>query len=336
MPTPDVHTAAGPRVVVIGGGTGSFTLLSGLKHYVRNITALVNMSDNGGSTGVLRDELGVLPPGDIRQCLTALSEVGVARELFNYRFEDGSLNGHSFGNLFLAAAEKVTGSFEEGVHLASKMLLIDGGVEPITADNVNMRMMTDNGAITEGEYNIATTHFGSTRPEIWLEPQAIITDRSRTAILNADLIVIAQGNLYGTIAPALVVHGVADAISASPARTVYIANLVTKHGQTDGFTVVDYADEIERFAQSPLLDYVVYNENLPSPELLDRYAAEGEHPVTPGPAIRSRHWEPVGANLLSGNVPHPISRADKIASTRTLIRHDSDALARILMRIYFR
>src|SRR5690606_24945134 len=153
------------KIAVIGGGTGSFTLLSGLKEYTPLLTALVNMADDGGSTGQLRDELGVLPPGDVRQCLVALSDAPKLRDLFNYRFEDGSLKGHAFGNLFLTALEKMTGNFAEGVELAAEVLNITGNVEPITLSNVTLMMRTKANGETRGEFSIGESNLNGERPE---------------------------------------------------------------------------------------------------------------------------------------------------------------------------
>lgn len=169
MNPPDSSRRLGAKIVVIGGGTGSFTVLTGLKHYVSHITALVNMADDGGSTGILRDELGALPPGDVRQCLVALSDSPKVRDLFNYRFEEGSLKGHAFGNLFLSALEKMTGNFAEGVELASEVLNITGRVEPITLDNVTLCAEGRDGTCVRGEFTIAH-HELAERPRIWLDP----------------------------------------------------------------------------------------------------------------------------------------------------------------------
>ena len=236
------------KIAVIGGGTGSFTLLSALKDHTSQIAALVNMADDGGSTGQLRDELGALPPGDVRQCLVALSDSPKVRDLFNYRFEEGTLQGHAFGNLFLTALEKMTGSFAEGVDLASEVLNIKGIVEPITLSNVHLAMKDEKGETVHGEFAIADRDFKSSRPEMWLEPLAEPNPRAIKAIETADIVVIAPGNLYGSLAPALIVPGIGEALERSSAFKVYVCNLVTKPGQTDGFKVSDFADEIERFA----------------------------------------------------------------------------------------
>lgn len=329
--------AKSPKIVVIGGGTGSFTLLSSLKDYTPNITALVNMADDGGSTGQLRDELGVLPPGDVRQCLVALSRSPRVRELFNYRFDQGSLKGHAFGNLFLTALEKMTGNFGDATELAGEVLNIVGRVEPITHDKVTLVMESANGEVTEGEFRIGHADFGlHTKPLIRLKPEAAINPVAKEAIEAADVVVIAPGNLYGSIAPALVVKGVAEALKKTKAKKVYVCNLVTKPGQTDKFTVEDYADEIERFLDGVKLDVVLYNAEKPSEELIKRYAHEGEFPVEWNEKVLAgKHYDARGMKLIADTVVEANTSGDAIAHTRTLIRHDSDVVARELMRIYY-
>lgn len=326
-----------PKIVVIGGGTGSFTLLSSLKDYTPNITALVNMADDGGSTGQLRDELGVLPPGDVRQCLVALSRSPRVRELFNYRFDQGSLKGHAFGNLFLTALEKMTGNFGEATELAGEVLNIVGRVEPITHDKVTLVMESADGKVTEGEFQIGHADFGNqTKPIIRLKPHATINPIARDAIEAADVVVIAPGNLYGSIAPALVVEGVGEALAATKAKKVYVCNLVTKPGQTDGFTVDEYAAEIERFLGEAKLDTVLYNSEKPSEDLISRYAHEGEFPVEwDEKVLASAHYDARGMGLVADQVVGTKTTGDALAHTRTLIRHDSDAVARELMRIFY-
>jgi uncharacterized cofD-like protein len=325
------------KIAVIGGGTGSFTLLSALKDNTNQIAALVNMADSGGSTGVLRDELGALPPGDIRQCLLALSDSPKVRDLFNYRFDTGSLKGHAFGNLFLTALEKMTGNFAEGVELASEILNITGTVEPITLSNVTLAMRQNNGDIVRGEFEIAQVDFKGHRPEFWLEPEATASPRALRAIDQADMIIIAPGNLYESLAPALVVPGIGEALTKSKAQKVYVCNLVTKPGQTDNFKVHDYAAEIERFAGKPFLDAIIYNTQKPSDELLKKYAHEGELSVEYDRAVlKDAHYLAVGANLLAGEIWQNVNKSDPIAETRTLIRHDSEATARVILELYDR
>lgn len=327
----------GAKIVVIGGGTGSFTVLSGLKHYASNITALVNMADDGGSTGQLRDELGVLPPGDVRQCLVALSDSPKVRDLFNYRFEEGTLKGHAFGNLFLTALEKMTGNFADAVEVASEVLNITGRVEPITHSNVKLCMKVgEGGDTTKGEYHIAHLNFAGQKPTLWLEPEAALNPDAKAAIEEADLVVISPGNLYGSLAPALVVTGLGEVLAKSTAKKVYICNLVTKPGQTDNFTVADFADEIERLAGSSFLDYVIYNTSRPSDELLGKYAKEGEYAVSfDKEQLKKRSYRAKGADLISNTIWQGGQASDPIAHNRTFIRHDSDKVARQLMKIYF-
>jgi hypothetical protein len=327
----------GINIVVIGGGTGSFTLLSGLKNYTHNITALVNMVDDGGSTGQLRDELGVLPAGDVRQCLVALSTSSKVRDLFNYRFDEGSMKGHAFGNLFMAALEKMTGNFTEAVKVAGEVLNIRGRVEPITFDNITLVTRLSDGTVVRGQHEAESLIIPvGERPWLDLEPTARINPQARQAILNADLVVIAPGLLYGSLAPALLVSGVTRALAETKAKKVYVCNLVNKPGQTDEFTVADYAGEIERFA-GVKLDHVLYNNHRPSQELIDRYAKDGELLVEWNKEeLKKKHFYASGKRLIADEVWENTNAAsDPLAAQRSLIRHDADRVARELMRIYF-
>lgn len=327
----------GVKIVVIGGGTGSFTLLSGLKNYTHNLTALVNMVDDGGSTGQLRDELGVLPAGDVRQCLVALSSSPKVRELFNYRLDEGSMQGHAFGNLFMAALEKMTGSFAEAVETAAEVLNVKGQVLPITLDNTTISAKLSDGTYIKGESNLGELHIPvGERPWLMLEPEAHINPRARQAILDADLVVIAPGLLYGSLAPALLVRGVTRALAETSARKVYVCNLVTKPRQTDEFSVADFADEIERFS-GVKLDYVLYNNHRPPEELISRYAHDGEYLVEWNKEeLRKKHYRASGKHLISDKLwQNANASSDPLASSRSLIRHDPDRVARELMRIYF-
>ncbi len=325
----------GAKFVVIGGGTGSFTLLTGLKRYVIDVTALVNMADDGGSTGQLRDELGVLPPGDVRQCLVALSNSPKARDLFNHRFSEGSLKGHAFGNLFLAALEDMTGSFADAVELASEVLNITGKVEPVTLTNTVLCSEGKDGKTIRGQFTAAHKELAA-HPKIWLEPTAEANPRAVQAILGADVVVIAPGNLYGSLAPALVVPGIGAALIKTAAKCVYVSNLVTKPGPTAGFKAHNFADEIERLAGYKFLDYVLYNTEMPSDELMNRYAHEGEFGVEVNESImKKRHYEGKGTDLLAKKIWTGSQNGDPLAGVRSYIRHNPDAVARQLMRIYF-
>lgn len=323
-----------PNIVVIGGGTGSFAVLQGLKTHTRNITALVNMTDDGGSTGLLRDDLGVLPPGDIRQCLVALSDASQElRELFNYRFPEGSSwSGHSFGNLFLSAVEKMTDDFNDAVRIAGDVLRIRGRVLPITLVNCQLQM-SYNGAITTGQYTIQMADIPkNVYPELHLTPKAILNPAARQAISEADLILVAPGNLYASLAPALLVDGLPDAIKDAHAPLVYVANLVNKPNHTAEYTVSEYAAEIERFLDHTALDYVLYNIDTPTQALLDAYALDGEHPVIVDQAVLdTAHYHALPGHFLS----HDEQRRNQNDTLihRSLIRHDGEAVAQAVINI---
>ncbi len=322
------------KITVIGGGTGSFTLLSALKEYTSQIVALVNMADDGGSTGILRDELGALPPGDVRQCLVALSSSPKVRDLFNYRFEEGSLKGHAFGNLFLTALEKMTGDFRAGVELASEVLGVNGTVEPITLTNVKL-VMTNGNEEVQGEFEIAHQDFHGGKPDFRLEPAAEPNPQALRAIETADLVVVAPGNLYGSLAPALIVPGIGEALRKTDAMCMYVCNLMTKPGQTDGFSVNDFAAEIERLAGNEFLDVVLFNTEKPTDSLVDKYAQAGEKSVAFDlEKLRTAHYKAAGTNLLAGSIWQTGSSSDPIAASRTYIRHDSASVASAIIEVY--
>ncbi|HSX45147.1 MAG TPA: gluconeogenesis factor YvcK family protein [Candidatus Saccharimonadales bacterium] len=323
-----------PNIALIGGGTGSFTLLQELKDITPNISAIVNMSDDGGSTGVLRDELGVLPPGDVRQCLVALSDSPVAREIFNYRFGGKSrFSGHTIGNLILAGLELKDGSFDQALKDASSLLQITGQVIPVTLEQ-HVLTMLDGDELIKGEHKIGHRPINSQGAKVSLEPYAKLNPEAKSAIRDADLVMIAPGNLYGSILPSLAVDGMREAFEKSKAKRVMISNLVTKPGQTTDWHVVDYAKTIEQYIGEDSLDYVLYNQDLPSSELLEKYAAEGEFPVRTEPERFSEiSAQAIGANLVASNFAHQ-DENDK-AIRRTLIRHDAHQVGRQLMGILY-
>jgi uncharacterized cofD-like protein len=293
------------------------------------------MADDGGSTGALRDELGVLPPGDVRQCLVALSRSPRVRDLFNYRFDEGSFSGHSFGNLFLAALEKLTGSFTKAIDLADEVLNVEGRVIPITLDSVTV-CIDDGKKVLRHERDIDGAKFHKLHPKLWLEPKPKVNPEAVQAILTADVVVICPGNIYKSLGPALAVPGVGRALRKTTARRIYISNLVNKPGQTDNFAVHDYVAEIERLAGGKFIDYVIYNVHQPSKKLLEKYAADGELPVEiDAVALKNAHYKTKGAELLAGEIWQNTNKKDLIAAQRTLIRHDPDAVARAIMKIYF-
>lgn len=320
-----------PKIVLLGGGTGSFTLLQSLKKITPNISAVVNMSDDGGSTGELRDEFGVLPPGDARQCLVALSDSKELRDLFSYRFGGkGALAGHTVGNLLLTGLELQQGSFEQAIKIASSILRIKGKVIPATLDKHTVVLKSSKNII-EGEYKIGHSKIlpGST---ISLKPKASLNPDAKKSFQSADYIIIAPGNLYGSLLPLLSINGMKTAFKKSSAKKIMVTNLVTKPGQTDGWHVVDYLNEIEKYIGSKQIEFVLYNNDLPSKELLKKYAAAGEFPVDIAKnKFSSGHANFIGSKLVSDTIASQDPN-DK-AIRRTYIRHDADAVVKQLLKI---
>lgn len=325
------------KVVVIGGGTGNFTVLMGLKTYPVDLTAIVTMADDGGSTGILRDELGVLPPGDVRQCLVALSTSSdLMRELMDYRFSSsGSLGGHSFGNLLLSALEKVTGKFELAVEEVGKILAIQGKVIPVTTHKVRLKMWLNSGKILEGEKNIyLSEEIKEGYSQILLEPcHTVFSDEpicpeanphALSAIKEADLIVFGPGGLYTSLIPNLLVPGISEAIQKSSAKKIYVANLMNRKGQTEGFKVGDYLSEIAKFMGKDLFDIVLVNSESPPEELIEAYAEQGD--LIENDLKEKR----VRAACLLGKIA---SSSDGDLIKRSLIRHRPDLLAKEIMKI---
>ncbi|MDB5167488.1 MAG: uncharacterized protein JWN26_633 [Candidatus Saccharibacteria bacterium] len=336
MEEPFKKTGNDIKIAVIGGGTGSFTMLSALKHHTRQLAAIVNMADDGGSTGVLRDELGTLPSGDVRQCLVALSDSPKIRDLFDYRFEEGTFGGHSFGNILLTALEKVTGSFSEAVATASEILRVNGTVIPATLDNVRLKMeWPETSVILHGERVIDAKYFqhDPRQAHLALVPNPTANPMAIQAIAEADIVVITPGDLYTSLGPLLIIDGIGDALRESKALKVYVSNLVTKNGQTAGFSVGDHAAEIERFAGGHFLDYVLYNKQQPTDDVAARYKQEGAY-ITPVDmdVLHKAHYKTLAGNFL-GTMAEAHT-ADIIPVTRSLIRHDAEEVARALMDLY--
>jgi uncharacterized cofD-like protein len=320
-----------PNIALIGGGSGSFTLLQELKTFTPNISAIVNMCDDGGSTGRLRDELGVLPPGDVRQCLVALSDTPEVRDLFSYRFGEGSFAGHSLGNIILSALELQQGSFDKAVKVVSSILHITGRVIPVTLDEHTL-IMEDGDETVRGEYKIGHRPILTAEPSLYLDPGAEVNPDARQAILEADLVAIAPGNLFGSLLPALLVNGVCGAMQETQAKKVVISNLVTKPGQTDNWHVVDYVRKFEEYLGDQEIDFVVYNSEPPSADLLENYANDGEFPVgTAEGRFGEIYAQAIGVPLIAGQIDAQ-NKHDK-AIKRTLIRHDARQVGNQLMQI---
>ena len=294
------------KIVVIGGGTGSFTILSGLKKYPVELTSIVSMMDSGGSTGILRDEFGILPTGDVRRCLVALSDSLMLRKLFEYRFKKGrSINGHSLGNLLLTALTEITGSDEKAIIEASKILRIKGRVLPVTLKNCHLGAELINGKIVIGEAKIGTLKVKS----IFLTKRAKIFSEAKKAILSADLIVLGPGDFYTSILPNLLVKGVSEAINKSKGKTVFVCNIMTK-GETKNFKAKDFVEQITKYLKS-IPDYVLMNNEKPHGKIIARYAKEGAEFVEP-------NYFGIKKDLL---------RKTDYA------RHDSDKLAREIIKL---
>lgn len=314
------------RVVVIGGGTGNFAVLRGLKNFPVELCAIVSMADDGGSTGILRDELGVLPPGDVRQCLIALSNSSrLMRSLMNYRFENGGLGGHSFGNLLLSALEKVTGSFEKAVEEMGRILFIKGKVIPVTTHQTRLKMILTNRKVLEGEKEIyLSQEIDQGYKSIYLEPYPKANPHAIHEIMNADLVVLGPGGLHTSLIPNLLVDGIVDALLQSQAKKTFVVNLMNRKGQTTSFKVSDYLKELIKFVGEDIFDYILVNDQSPPQELIEVYAEEGtlvQNDLSDKRVVTA----PLLGPLEEGHKKDFIKR--------NLIRHDSEKLAQELMKI---
>lgn len=310
------------KIVVVGGGTGTFTVLRGLKQYPLEITAVVSTFDSGGSTGVLRDEFGMLPSGDMRRCLVALapdSEDTTLRDLFNYRYATGgSLSGHSFGNLFLQALTSVTGNEVSAIKRATQLLNCRGKVLPVSTDHANVCATLENGQVIKGETNIdVPKHSGDIRiKNVYLEPRSFIFSEAYDALKEADLIVIGPGDLYTSIIPNILAEGFVEAIRQRRGKVAYIMNLMTKWGETNQFTASNFVIELLEYLQQAKLDYIICNSVPLSERLVEKYASENAHPVE----LDKCELQKLARSVIMEDV---------IQQTE-IVRHDSNKLARVL------
>lgn len=321
------------KIVVIGGGTGTFVALTGLREYPVDLAAVITMMDSGGSTGRLRDQLGVLPPGDLRQALVALADSQeIWRGLFVYRFENGDLRGHNFGNIFLSALEKMTGSIERAIELAAFILNVRGEVVPVTFDRCELCVKLVDGRTIEGESHIDEPKEMEERARIrraYLRPEAQPNERALEEISKADLIVIGPGDLYTSIIPNLLVAGVGDAISSSSGKKVYVMNLMTKYGQTTSYTARDHLDDLEKYLGTGVLDAVLVNNEKPSQKVQDWYLESNEVMVEDDLDGGGGERPQVIRGDLMGEGVIKKSEADELK--RGLIRHDPQKLAQVLI-----
>lgn len=320
------------NIVIIGGGTGTFTLLSGLRKFPSNSSVIVSSADDGGSTGILRKDLGVFPPGDLRQCLVGLSNAEQPlKDLFSYRFDSGDLKGHNVGNIILAALEKITGSVENSVDLASKILNVRGQVLPVSLKPTILSAVLENGKIIRGEHNIDEPN-GNLKFKIKnlkLEPTSIKANPKAIEVLKrADVIVFGPGDLYTSILPNILVKGVAEAINKSKAKKVLVTNIMTKYGQTDGFKSSDFVVELEKYLKGKI-DIVLQNNQKPKNSILKKYASEKSEFINPDLKSGSG-LTVISANLLS-DVKIKQSSSDKLK--RSFLRHDCDKTAKIIWEL---
>lgn len=310
--------ARGPKVVALGGGTGLPVVLRGLKEYTANLTAIVTVADDGGSSGRLRGDLNMLPPGDIRNCLVALADTEpLMEQLFQHRFTSGELAGHSFGNLFLAAMEQAAGDFVTALRESSRVLAVRGTVLPATLDHVTLMAELADGQVVQGESRIGQSAAPIVR--VWLDPaDATPLAEAVSAIEKADLIVLGPGSLYTSVLPNLLIRPIAEAIRRSRALRVYVANVMTQPGETAHFAVQDHLRAIENQVGSGLVDVVLANHQPVPRDLLERYREEGAEPVA-----------------LAGRFPPGIvlTTEDVLSTASDVVRHDPAKLARALLRL---
>jgi len=315
----DMRLRRGYKIVAIGGGTGLSTLLRGLKRYTSNLTAVVTVSDDGGSSGRLQKELGILPPGDIRNCLVALADdEALVTDLFKYRFAEGEgLMGHSFGNLFLAAMTGITGNFDRAIKESSRVLNIKGRVLPATLESVRLRATMRDGSEVRGE--TAISHSPVAIEHLSLEPERVQPlPEVLEAIAQADAIVLGPGSLYTSILPNLLVRGVADAVAAANCPKIYICNVMTQPGETDGFAASDHVDALLKQSEARVCDYAIVNLEPPK-RLLEKYEVGGQTPVDPD----REKIEALGVRVVDARV---------ISETET-VRHDPQKLADVVLKL---
>lgn len=318
----------GPKIVVVGGGTGLSTLLRGLKVYTQNITAIVTMADDGGSSGRLRTELGILPPGDIRSTLVALADAEpLMQRLFQHRFTLGEgLKDHNFGNLFIAAMTEITGDFEAAVKESSKVLAVRGRVYPSTLEEITLKAEYEDGTVARGESRIGRERKKINR--VTLEPyQPAPLEEAIKAIVEADCILLGPGSLYTSIIPNLLVDGVSEAIKDADAVKIYICNVMTQPGETDGMSAGDHVQALFDHVGDAIVDHVILNESFIPGETLARYDAENAHPVR----VDSDYLKELGVSLYVADLmtDHDFARHDpyKLARAVTNIMNDENGHA---------
>ncbi|MFW5981794.1 MAG: gluconeogenesis factor YvcK family protein [Halanaerobiaceae bacterium] len=310
----------GPKIVALGGGTGLSNLLRGLKKHSSNLTAIVTVADDGGSSGKLRDELGILPPGDIRNCLLALADAeSLMQELFQYRFNSGgNLAGHNFGNLFIATLTEVLGDFEDAVKESSNILAIRGKVLPASNDNVHLGAIYTDNSIKMGESDIPVE--GKKIANVFLKPSSCqASDEVKEAIRDAEIIVLGPGSLYTSIIPNLLVNGIVEEINKSNAIKIYVSNIMTQPGESSNYSVADHVEAIFKHSKKGLFEYVLVNKGQGSQELVEKYKQEGASQV----AFDKNELKKLGVKVIEADLIYE----------KGYIRHNPDKLAKIILEI---
>ncbi len=313
------------RVVVIGGGTGVYTVLSGLRDYPVHLTAVVSMADDGGSTGSLREEFGILPPGDIRRALVALSDSNnkILSDLFNFRFEENSsLHGHSLGNLLITALEKITGSFDQAIEEAVKILNINGDVIPVTLSRTKLFAILEDGTQVEGETNIDIPKHNPDLhiSELRLDPPVLANPKAIQAIQNADVVILGPGDVYTSILPNILAEGIKDAIKNTRAKVLYIVNIMTKYGETNNFKAADFLSTVEKYLEEGSIDMCLINTEKPHDNtIIERYKEE--------------HVEFVENDFKSQKVKNTEIVTGDFLRKGMFLRHDPKKLAKTLNAI---
>jgi len=318
-------------ITVLGGGTGTFVVLTGIKNLPIDLGVIVTMMDSGGSTGRLRDQLGVLPPGDLRQCLVALSDAPqLWRKLFLYRFEKGDFEGHNFGNIFLSALEKVSENYNQVLETASYVLKTKGKVIPVTFDKTNLCAEYENGIVLKGESHIDENHKETSRiKNAFLEPLASANPNALQRIEESNFIIIGPGDLYTSIIPILLVDEMKERIQSSHAKIIYVMNLMTKSGQTSGFTAMNHIKDLEHYlGKKP--DHIIINNGKIPEDIIQWYTDHHEKPV-----VNDLNKSYCNGSIIEEDVVDNVSieksRADVL--TRSVLRHDSSKLALIIQKL---
>ena len=315
--------SSGPAITVVGGGTGLSTLLRGMKYITGNCTAVVSVGDDGGSSGRLRQELGIIPPGDLRKCMVAMADSEPLMErVMQYRFEgDSYLSGHSLGNLFLAAIAETEGGMEEGLNAASQILKVRGHVIPSTLHNIQLAAEMTDGTFVLGQAEIAQAH--KTVQRLRMVPENVPATKSAVeAIRHADILVLGPGSLYTSVICNLLVPDIREAILQSEATKIYVCNVMTQPGETDGFGACEHVKTLTEYAGKPFLDYVIVNSEEISDEQKAVYRTKGQEPISPD----IEEIEQMGIKVIPA----------KLVSKSDMVRHDPQKLARAIMSLAYR